>query len=760
MRTSGGESIRSARQAKRYSIRPVCALLACLFSILGLTACQDPEVIKPHIEPSAVQVTQGSEELSPDPDQTMAHILELLAEDDTRSLLKNIYPLALERYGEEQIVRRNAKIHADLAVEKIRYSQLQKVQDSSNDAQVFYTVKVNYQTGYGELSDQLVMSLVWHPEARAWQLDWTPDIILPKLRDTGSVQIEKLKARRGEIRDRAGWPLAQERSLVEVSLVKGAFDESRIEEAEQLLGLAPGVIDSKLSQSWVQEQTLVPIGRLPDLKDVDYRAFRELGLSWNEQRSRYYPFGEALAPLIGYVAEPTAEDMEKEAYRQLDLTDLIGKAGLEQIYDRELRGEDGYRVYISGAYEQSLMEKPAVDGKDIQLTIDAIAQRDVYEVLRGLNYSLSAIDPKTGEIVLLMSGPAYDPMEFVMGLDADRYQALLSDPGEPLIAKFQGALTPGSTQKIATAMIGLENASLDPLEEIEILGKEWQADPSWGNYYVTRYSEKDGYFNLEDALSYSDNIYFARLAVEMGADAFDRGMENLGLGQLICPDYPFARSQISNHGPLGEDESILLADTAYGQGELLYNQTHLASIYAALLNDGSIRPATLILNREDLTNVALSSGNGELVKEARLLSEDQQVLLRQAVERVVDEQYARYMLRGPVEPAGKSGTAEVGENAQGDMLINSWFAGYERRDPNLVLVFTLFDSSSEEPYDCHGYFSDILLQLYGDRLYDLPEKSNECRSADAIPAFKPSRALEEARLQLAEGIEDLPEETD
>ncbi|MDO5015565.1 MAG: penicillin-binding transpeptidase domain-containing protein [Eubacteriales bacterium] len=760
MRTSERKSLRSAKLTKRYFFRSVCPLLAFLFLALCFTSCQNPEVIKPRTEPSTAQVTRVSEELAADPDQTMAHILELLAQDDTRSLIKIIYPLALERYGEEQIVRRNAKIHADLGVEKISYSQLQKIQDSSNDAQVFYTVKVNYQTDYGELHDQLVMSLVWHPEAKAWQLDWTPDIILPKLRDTGSVQIEKLKAKRGEIRDRAGWPLAVEKSLVEVSLVKGGFDESRMEEAEQLLGLAPGVIEAKLGQAWVQEQTLVPICRLSDLKDVDYRAFRELGLSWDEQRSRYYPFGEALAPLIGYVAEPTAEDLEKEVYRQLDTTDLIGKAGLEQIYDRVLRGEDGYRVYISGAYEQSLMEKPAVDGKNIQLSIDAVAQRDVYEVLRGLNYSLTALDPQTGEIILLLSGPAYNPMEFVMGLEVGRYQALLSDPQQPLIAKFQGALTPGSTQKIPTAMIGLANGSLDPLEPVEILGKEWQADPSWGNYYVSRYSERDGYFNLEDALSFSDNIYFARVAVKMGAEAFNQGMEHLGLGQVICPDYPFARSQISNHGPLGEDESILLADTAYGQGELLYNQAHLASIYAALLNDGYIRPATLILDREAITDSELFDKSNELVKQAKIISDDQQVLLRQAAERVVDEQYAKYMLRGPVEPAGKSGTAEVGENALGDTLINSWFAGYERRNPNLILVFTLFDASSENPYESHSYFSDILLQLYGDWFYDLPKVATEYRSADTIPAFKPSRALEEARQKQMENLEEQIEETD
>lgn len=737
-------------------------VLTCLLFLAG---CEEPDVIKKEEKTTDRAVIIFDDSERPDPEDTILRIIQLLQSDDSRQIFKEVYPLALERYGEEQIVDRNAKIHTDLGVKSIVYSNLQILEESSNKSQVYYSVDVKYTTKYGEIKDNIVISLVWHPQVNSWQLDWTPDLILPKLHDTGQVKIEILKAKRGEILDRAGWPLAIDKTIAEVSLVAGEFDEARIPEVNELFGLSPGLIEAKLSQAWVTDRTLVPFYQLGDLKDIDYRVFQDLRLSWSEKTSRYYPFKEALAPLVGYVGPVTAEDLSKPENRYLAEDSLIGKSGLEQIYDELLRGKDGFRIYISGSYEQSLIEEPAQDGQDLRLTIDAIAQRDIYEILAGKNYSATAIDPATGEIIILISSPAYDPMEFVMGIDYDRYNQLLHDPLQPLIAKFQGAHTPGSTQKIPTAIIALANGAVTPSTELEILGKEWQADPAWGNYYVRRYRELDGIYNLEDALVYSDNIFFARIALEMGIDAFNQGMSNLGVGLKISSDYPFASSQISNKTKLEEGDDILLADSSYGQGELLYNQAHLASVFSSLLNEGQLLPAKLVLeSRDDLASESEDleeekSGlklDSSVVQKHKILSKDYIPLLQRASERVVDEQYAREMLRGPVQPAGKSGTAEVGFDEFGEVKIDTWFVGYERNNPNLLLAFTLFDSPNDFDFAGHVYFTDILLQLYGDDIYKIPTNNLSARHLpNDIPSFKKSRALTKAQaewLDLKEGL--------
>lgn len=703
-------------------------LLLLFLFCLALVACTPQEVLREEISVSETSAKLNKGEERTDPAETLLRVVDALQRDDTKSLLRDIYPLALERYGREQIIDRNAKIHTDLGITAIEYTNLVPIQDDNKKGtQIFYTADVKFTSKYGPITGNTLLSFIWHPAENAWQLDWNPSIILPGLEETGQVQVEILKATRGEIFDRAGWPLAINKKIAEVSIVPQFFDEENIPQVNELLHLAEGTIEGKLNQTWVREDSLVPICLLPDLQNVDYKAFRTLQLYWAEKDSRYYPFRDALAPLIGYAGTATADDIVRYPEKNLSGDDMIGKTGLEQIYDELLRGKDGFRIYISGSYEKSLIEQAAVDGSDLYLTIDAIGQRDLYEIVREQNAAFSAMDPKTGEIIFLVSSPSYDPMDFVLGMSARQYEQLLYDSKAPLTAKFSGAMTPGSTQKLLTAIIALRNDPSILYDSIEIMGKQWQMDESWGNYFVTRYRELDRSFTLEEALVYSDNIYFARLACEMGVKVFNEGMRKLGVGRPISQDYPFAQSQISNHGDLGEEESILLADSSYGQGELLFSQIHLAQIYASLLNGGYLKELSLILDEEPVPEDKLA-----------LLAAEEIAVLSRAMERVVDEQYPEQMLRKEVALAGKSGTAELGLDASGETRINTWFVGYERDKPEICLTYTLFDSHMEEdPFVAHSHFADLFIQLYQDKGYNIPNTAfGQKRSLDEIPPFE------------------------
>ena len=286
--------------------RPALTLtLLCLLMPALLSACQSDSALR---REKNIELTETmefrDEEGRTDPQKDLERTIKYIQEDDTTSLLSCIYPASLDRFGKAQIVERNAKIHADLGVKEIHYEQITPLDASSGGNQRFYTADARYLTRYGELKKKVTLSFIWHPAAESWQLDWTPAIILPGLKEQGQVHVESLKARRGEIYDRSGWPLAVNRSFVQVNLVPRNFDEERASEVETLLGLPAGTVETKLSQSWVREDTLVPIALLPDLRKIDYAQFQNLGLSWQEVQLRDYPFDESMAQVMFHGFQP------------------------------------------------------------------------------------------------------------------------------------------------------------------------------------------------------------------------------------------------------------------------------------------------------------------------------------------------------------------------------------------------------------------------------------------------------------------------
>lgn len=707
--------------------RPALTLtLLCLLMPALLSACQSDSALR---REKNVELTETrefrDEEGRTDPQKDLERTIKYIQEDDTTSLLSCIYPASLDRFGKAQIVERNAKIHADLGVKEIHYEQITPLDASSGGNQRFYTADARYLTRYGELKKKVTLSFIWHPAAESWQLDWTPAIILPGLKEQGQVHVESLKARRGEIYDRSGWPLAVNRSFVQVNLVPRNFDAERASDVETLLGLSAGTVETKLSQSWVREDTLVPIALLPDLRKIDYAQFQNLGLSWQEVQLRDYPFDESMAQLIGYVSRVSAEDLEKDENAELEETELIGRCGLEQVYDARLRGKNGCRVYVGGDYEQTLLEVPAEDGENLQLTLDALAQRAIYEELKNYNATVTAVDPLSGEILALVSTPSYKAMDFVLGISNDAYAALLNDPRQVLQGKYALSYTPGSTQKILTSIIALSQGLITPEEKLFIQGKTWQLDDSWGDYAVTRYHELDQNFSLADAITYSDNIFFARLACKLGASSFNRGMRALGIGDNPCRDYPFRPSQIANAGEIGEKQSVLLADSGYGQGEILLSPLQLTSIYAAVLNQGKLMDLRLLISNEN---------NCKRV----LLSPESCEVLKKAMERVVEENYTKQLKKENFRIAGKSGTAELGLDEKGEMGIDSWFIGYNADHPAYVMSLTLFHSEKEEDLLAMKLFGDILENLERQAPYQVPEIQAAVHHAtEEIPAYRP-----------------------
>ncbi len=147
---------------------------------------------------------------------------------------------------------------------------------------------------------------------------------------------------------------------------------------------------------------------------------------------REYPYAHSLSHLVGYIGRINADELEKFKDKGYVDSDFIGKRGLEQLLEEQLRGEDGIRIYIEKTEHNSekitIAEKPAVDGEFVKLTIDAEFQKKTFEAMLGEPGTAAVIDPKTGETLVLTSSPAFDPNEFMIGVSSTRYNELTEDP--------------------------------------------------------------------------------------------------------------------------------------------------------------------------------------------------------------------------------------------------------------------------------------------------------------------------------------------
>jgi penicillin-binding protein len=260
------------------------------------------------------------------------------------------------------------------------------------------------------------------------------------------------------------------------------------------------------------------------------------GIMINDKAARVYPLGVQAAHLTGYVQSINAEELEVKKDKEYTGSSVIGKAGLENLYEDKLRGIDGGEIYITdtnGVKISSLVTKEVKNGENIKLTIDSAMQSTLYAQFASDKGVSVAMNPNTGEVLALVSTPGYDPNDFVMGMSTAKWDSLNGDTNKPLNNRFKATYAPGSTFKPITTAIGLNTNTLDPNANKNISGLSWQKDSSWGSYSVTRVSEYEGGSNLLNAMVYSDNIYFAQTALDIGKDKFQAGLKSLGFNESM-----------------------------------------------------------------------------------------------------------------------------------------------------------------------------------------------------------------------------------
>ena len=514
-------------------------------------------------------------------------------------------------------------------------------------------------------------------EDKNWFVNWDTTYIFPQLKKGDTIGVTTTSSKRGEILDRNGNTMAANGQVYEVGVVPGKMGDQKdaiISQLATLLKLTPEQINKAITANWVKPDYFVPLKKISmDDQARIAELIKLVPVQTKKVDARIYPYKDAAAQLIGYVGSITADELAEKQNKGYTAQDVIGKRGLEQVYDKALKGQSGVVVTIKkkDGNNVTLAEKPVQDGKNITLTVDANVQQKLFSGMNGEAGTAAAMNPLTGETLALVSSPSFDPNQATLGYAADEWKALQDNPQQPLSTRFKQTYAPGSVMKPITASIALAAGKLNPSEAVAIDGLKWQKDSSWGNYYVTRVHQANP-VDLEKALVYSDNIYFAQTALNMGKATFIDGLKKFGFTEKM--DYPFPLES-SKYGSLESD--IAVGDSGYGQGQVQMNIVHLMAAYTPLLNHGNmIKPV-----------LTMDAAKSQVWKQ-NLIKDDQASLLSGMLRKVVaDPAGTAHAAEIPgMDLAGKTGTAEIKQKQGETGTENGWFVAYT---PNLMMAMMI-----------------------------------------------------------------------
>lgn len=586
---------------------------------------------------------------------------------------------------EETFVNRYTNIYSAINLKDLEIEISGDIIKNEDYYTVPFSLKATTVAGELNISDYKVNI---YKEDKQYLINWDESLIFPNMIEGDKVYVRTISHTRGKILDRNDNILAEDGTISVVGIHPSKFDsenrEAKITELANTLDISEETIINKLNANSNPEY-FVPIVDIisNDEKLTTLVNRSDEGIIINKKTSRVYNGGEAFGRLIGYVGSITAEELESKSDKGYTQTSLIGKAGIEQVYEDTLRGEDGAEIYLSRNNEEiSILKKEVVNGTDIKLTIDSTLQTNSYTQLNGEKGAVTAIDPKTGEVLALVSAPSYDSNMFTTYVTKTKAAERETNNYTDQINRFSKTYAPGSTMKLLTASIGLNNGIINADESVTIDSQSWQKDSSWGNYFITRVNNITAPITLREAAKYSDNIYFAQLALKIGSENLINGIKGFGIGEELTFEYPMTNSSISNNGSL--DREILLADTGYGQGELMVTPLNMALAYSALANDGNIMNPRLVLT---------SDSSATVWKESAIKSEYLPTLIEDFSAMVNDADGSAHSAKiDGFNIAAKTGTAEI-KASQDDTTgtENGWFVAVDTTSSKLAVAMIVED---------------------------------------------------------------------
>ena len=518
------------------------------------------------------------------------------------------------------------------------------------------------------------------------QIQFNKELIMDGYTDGCKIKITTYNPeKRGRILDRNGKVLAEDGKGYSVGLVKGKLNgENDYGQIAQYLETDVETLQKKMSASWINDDSFVPIKTVSEATKNDLINKNILGINGVKISTvsiRTYPYDKVASHIVGYVQNVNAEDLKKHKNEGYNSTSVIGRSGIEAAYEEKLRGITSGKIDLVDKNDKVIKElchkEVKMSPQDITLTIDIDLQQSLYNEYQNDKSASVALNPKTGEVLALVSTPSYSNNDFVLGLSTDKWNALNNDVNQPLMSRYKQTYTPGSSMKPITAAIGLETKAIDPNKDLGAKDK-WQKDSSWGNYYVTTLHAPSPN-NLKNAITYSDNVYFARSALNIGKDNLFKYYKNLKIGEKIPFELALNKSQYINKNQKVSDQ--LIADSGYGQGQILMNPLQLASIYSAFVNIGSIYQPHIV---QEQTKAWIKN----------VFSKETTKTIKEDLINVIAEENGtgHAIYHDNVVLAGKTGTAEI-KQSQSDTTGTElgWFTVMTTNEKQPILMTTVVE---------------------------------------------------------------------
>ena len=380
-----------------------------------------------------------------------------------------------------------------------------------------------------------------------------------------------------------------------------------------------------------------------------------------------------------------------------------GASGLEGAYGESLVGRDAADPI--GQWRSRYLKEHS-EPASVRTAIVPAVQAAAAQALGGRRGAVIALDPRTGAILASVSNPNYDPNLIVDPAQQDiAWQQVNGNRERPLIDRAtSGLYPPGSAFKVVTAAAALEGGVVTPDQKIRV-DDPYQADPSWGSYHVRSVTQAHGEFDLSLAMQRSENIYFAKLGLTAGAPRLTEYASRFGIGAAPRCELPTAKGQIAR-GSI--DRPTLLADTSFGQGELLVSPLQMALVAATIARGGSLPTphyATAVLDaRGDPLRIVEPGAAGQVIRP------DTAATIGAAMVAAVmaPGAFAFGAAIPGVNVAGKTGTAEVPSGAP-----HGWFIGFAPAQAATAVVAVLIENSPKGGEDAAPVGGAVLRAAVG-----------------------------------------------
>lgn len=516
--------------------------------------------------------------------------------------------------------------------------------------------------------------------------------------------VQAIPSSRGLIYDRTGRVLVTNIPTYAVKVrpadLPFSMRDDVVSRLSVLVGLAPAAINALIDANPGSRFDLVRIARDVPIDTARLISEARLDLPGVEvvvEARREYAYGPLLAQILGYTGPVGPDQLPGLRTAGYLPDDLLGKTGIESMYESELRGTYGSELVERDATGRRLQVLQALSaataGASLTLTIDTHQQELAEKALRwgmeeaGLKRGVViAMNPQTGEVLALVSLPTYDDNDFARGISNDGYAALLADPDKPLINHAINAhYPPGSTYKLVTGLGALADDKISASTKIQT-----QAYLTLGTTKFYDWNRRGwGPCDMNCGFGHSSDTYFFQLAGMLGIDRLAYWAEELGFGARTGIDLP---GEVRGTVPTNQWKLDTLGAPIYpgetyhagiGQGYDVVTPIQLINAYAALANGGKLYRPQVVRDVVGPDGTVVRSFEPELIRELDVPADDLRTM-RRAARNVVLIRHTYNLVDLPIVVAGKSGTAEFGtRDRQGRLPFHSWFVAFTPKDPSI-----------------------------------------------------------------------------